>query len=119
MYTNFDTQWQLRCRALTENHNPMSDERWQAMVTRAYGSERERPEAEKKGQRLLKRHIWRTAAAACLILLVWGTLHLHSMERPSNVKYSGQSVRFICNNQCNAQSTIAYFDNYIGKKGSL
>ena len=60
MYTNFDTQWQLRCRALTENHNPMSDERWQAMVTRAYGSERERPEAEKKGQRLLKRHIWRT-----------------------------------------------------------
>lgn len=113
MHNNFDIQWQLRCRALTDCHNPLSDDRWQAMVAQACGTDiGKRKTANKR--------IWGTAAAAaCLAFAVVGVHQLQLAERPTNVSYSGQSVRFICNNQCNAQSTIAYFDSYIGKKRTL
>lgn len=120
MHNNFDIQWQLRCRALTDSHNPLSDDRWQAMVAQACGTESGKRETESEKRKPSNKRIWGTAAAAaCLAFAVVGIHQLQSAERPTNVSYSGQSVRFICNNQCNAQSTIAYFDSYIGKKGTL
>lgn len=120
MHNNFDIQWQLRCRALTDSHNPLSDDRWQAMVAQACSSGNRKRETETVKRKPLNKRIWETAAAAaCLAFAVVGVHQLQSAERPTNVSYSGQSVRFICNNQCNAQSTIAYFDSYIGKKGTL
>jgi len=127
MHNNFDIQWQLRCRALTDSHNPLSDDRWQTMVAQACSREngKRRTESgerrtESGKQKASNKRIWWTAAAAvCLVFAVVGVYRMQTTERPTNVSYSGQSVRFICNNQCNAQSTIAYFDSYIGKKETL
>lgn len=120
MHNNFDIQWQLRCRALTDVRNPLSDDRWQAMVAQACSSGSGKQETESRNREPSRKRIWgMAAAAACIALAVVGVHQLRLSERPTNVSYSGQSVRFICNNQCNAQNTIAYFDSYIGKKGTL
>ena len=43
---------------------------------------------------------------------------LQASPRPTSVAYGGQSVRFICNNHCDAQNAIAYLDNYIVKNSA-
>lgn len=123
MNNNFDTQWERRYRALANSHNPLCDDRWQALVDNAVlssaQSEGSVPQVKGPDKRNARR-IWSAGiAAACAALIIFGIGHRNMQSQPQSVDYSGQSVRFICNNQCSAQSTIAYFDSYIGKKANL
>lgn len=117
MPDNFDSQWKRRSLALASCHSLLSDEKWQSLTARAWQQPSVIQPAASSSRR---RALWPVSIAAAVAALIMVGISLHGMpSQPKDVVYSGQSVRFICNNQCNAQSTIDYFDNYIGKLGSI
>lgn len=112
MHNDFEIQWERRRAASSNDRCPLNEAQWQAMVERAM-----QQELPARVQRPLWRRVAHvaTAAAACVALVVLGIGQLRASERPAMVDFGGQSVRFICNNRCDAQRTIGYFDSYIGK----
>lgn len=112
MYTDFDSLWQQRAQQMEHCSCPIPDQRWHDMVSKALAT----PDTKHVRHPVWKRiSAYATMAAACVTLLVVGVKLLPHSSHPTSVSYGDQSVRFICNNSCNAQSLIAYFDSYIGK----
>lgn len=55
------------------------------------------------------------SAAACVaaVMMVTGTPPFCS--GPQNINYNGQTVRFICNNNCDAEYVIGSFNDYLSQ----
>jgi len=107
---DFDIQWERRSQSLNCSHSPLSPEQWKEMVRNA--------QASSISVKHTHHHpmIWGIGSmAACVALAIGIFGHFSAAAQPTSVIYGNQSIRFICNNQCNAQSTIEYFDSYISK----
>ena len=115
---DFDQLWERRTHSLEKDLSPFTAQQWAAMVEKA---KRSAPiEAAPPKRAAPRRVFWGTGiAAACVAAALIGVGLRNSALQPASIDYCGQSVRFICNNQCNAQSTIAYFDNYLSNKAAL
>ncbi len=117
MNSDFDIQMNRRRQALRGASCPLTDEQWARMTRRAAESSVMEPAPSVRPLwPRLRRYV--PAAAASVALLVVGIGQLQASPRPASVAYGGQSVRFICNNHCDAQNAIAYLDNYIVKNSA-
>lgn len=111
---DFDIQWERRSQSLSCSHNPLSPDQWKEMARNAHSST---PSAMHAQHRRVMWGIGSMAACVALAIVILG--HFSTSAQPASVTYGDQSIRFICNNHCNAQSTIEYFDNYISKIGMI
>ncbi len=117
MNNDFDIQWNRRRQALAEASCPLTDEQWSRLMQQAVAASpvTTEPSVRPLWPRL-RRYV--PVAAASVVLLVVGIGQLQASPHPSSVAYGDQSVRFICNNHCDAQNAIAYLDSYIAKNST-
>lgn len=55
------------------------------------------------------------SAAACVAAVVMVTGTPPFQPGPQNINYNGQTVRFICNNNCDAEYVIGSFNDYLSQ----
>ena len=116
MRSDFDIQWKRRSEAARNSRCELSEERLQAAMRKAQQQplrEGTPIVVEMNTTRHGARPTLIVAAAACLAaVLIPAGMHAASSPVPT-VKYNGQRVQFVCNNNCNAQNVIATFDDYL------
>jgi len=120
MNKDFDQLWNKR-RARQWASCPLSDEALAGMIKKAVESPRpaetEHVELTPKRIRLNSRIVGWTAAAACaaLVALPISNRMRYTVDgvKVAKVSYNNQKVMMVCNNNCNANTVLASFDDYL------
>ena len=118
MPNDFNTQWKKRAAALHHSHCPLGAERRRQMILLAQNSVSSSSTQLTPSRARLHRGKVITlslSAAACVaaVMMVTGTPPFYS--GPQNINYNGQTVRFICNNNCDAEYVIGSFNDYLSQ----